>query len=108
MKAALFMFDSKLWIDKSTHKQGTLYERYCSVCKVLIALIKAFRPEKGSSRYALVMSLSEAWYLCMDIQELTRAKFEKIKKENIPAQILSPMIQLSKLRMILIPLKTLL
>lgn len=66
------------------HKQGTLYERYCSVCKVLIALIKAFRSEKGSSRYALVMSLSEAWYLCMDIQELTRAKFEKIKKENIP------------------------
>lgn len=66
------------------HKQGTLYERYCSVCKVLIALIKAFRPEKGSSRYALVMSLSEAWYLCMDIQELTRAKFEKIKEENTP------------------------
>lgn len=66
------------------HKQGILYERYCSVCKVLIALIKAFRTEKGSSRYALVMSLSEAWYLCMDIQDLTSAKFEKIKKENTP------------------------
>lgn len=49
-----------------------------------LSWIKAFRPEKGSSRYALVMSLSEAWYLCMDIQELTRAKFEKIKEENTP------------------------
>ena len=78
-------------------EQATLYEHYCSICRVLIALIKAFRTENGSSTYALVMSLSEAWDLCRGIQRLTKEDFAKIKDENckqvepIPDDILHEM-----------------
>lgn len=88
-----------LYKRQHTHYEGqaTLYKHYCSICRVLIALIKAFRTENGSSKYALVMSLSEAWDLCRGIQRLTKEDYAKIRDENckqaepIPDDILHEM-----------------